>query len=106
MYPLETISDGRLRQTWGPTLAGMAALRDVCTACSREPFVIYEIDLTSLAPAFISKLIDHPHPRPDWLLASLKSRCNLPGIFEPAAADSVRSERRQAAKGSRRLTLL
>jgi hypothetical protein len=29
--------------------------------------------------AFISKLIDRPHPRPDWLLAPLKSRCNLPG---------------------------
>ncbi len=48
MYPLETISDGRLRQTWAPTLAGIAALRDVCAACSREPFVIYKTDLASL----------------------------------------------------------
>ncbi len=48
MYPLETISVGRLRQTRAPTLAGIAALRDVCAACSREPFVIYKIDLASL----------------------------------------------------------
>src|SRR5229473_8623754 len=48
MYPLETISVGRLRQTRAPTLAGIAALRDVCAACSREPFVIYKIDLAFL----------------------------------------------------------
>src|SRR5713226_7819026 len=86
MYPLETISVGRLRQTRAPTLAGIAALRDVCATCSREPFVIYKIDLASLAPAFISKLLDHPHPRPDWLLASLKSRGNLPGRARSIAA--------------------
>src|SRR5216683_6051015 len=48
MYPVETISAGRSGQTCGPTLAGIAALRDVCAACSREPFVIYKIDLASL----------------------------------------------------------
>src|SRR5260370_6048894 len=51
MYPLETISDGRLRQTWGPTLAGIAALRDVCAACSGDTFVIYKINLASLVSA-------------------------------------------------------
>ena len=75
-----------MRQTCGPTLAGIAAPRDVGAACSREPFVIYKIDLASLAPAFISKLLDHPHPRPAWLLASLKSRCNLPGRTRSIAA--------------------